>query len=87
MRPRPGVCSVPFPCPSLQLGKTFTLIFSRFFFFFPENVLQRDPLCLPDPAFGRAPKSCQLREARRGYTFAGSGLPMAKFFSIFFFFT
>ena len=33
MRPRPGVCSVSFPCPSLQLGKT-TLIFSSFFSFF-----------------------------------------------------
>ena len=83
MRPRPGICSVLSLCPSLQLGKTLTLIFSSFFFF-QENVLQRDPLCLPDPAFGRAPKSCQLREARRRYTFAGSGPPMAQCLSIFF---
>ena len=33
MRPRPGVCSVLSPRPSLQLGKTLTLIFSSFFFF------------------------------------------------------
>ena len=33
MRPRPGICSVLSLCPSLQLGKTLTLIFSSFFFF------------------------------------------------------
>lgn len=42
MRPRPGVCSVPFPCPSLQLGKTFTLIFSRFFFFFFQKMFCKE---------------------------------------------
>lgn len=62
--------------PSLELRKTFKLIFSIFFL---ESVLQRDPLCLPDPALGGAPKSCQLGEAGRGDILAGSGLdPLAS---------